>query len=61
MHFAAKDVLFKSRPLRVILHAMGAVPIARRMDHGAEPRWTTRTRSKGSFRAGRGARDGDLS
>jgi glycerol-3-phosphate O-acyltransferase/dihydroxyacetone phosphate acyltransferase len=34
VHFAAKDVLFKSRPLRVVLDAMGAVPIARRADHG---------------------------
>jgi 1-acyl-sn-glycerol-3-phosphate acyltransferase len=32
--FAAKDVLFKSRLLRVVLRAMGAVPIARRDDHG---------------------------
>jgi 1-acyl-sn-glycerol-3-phosphate acyltransferase len=31
--FAAKDVLFKSRLLRVVLRAMGAVPIARREDH----------------------------
>jgi 1-acyl-sn-glycerol-3-phosphate acyltransferase len=34
VHFAAKDVLFKSRALRVVLDAMGAVPIARRSDHG---------------------------
>lgn len=34
VHFAAKDVLFKSRALRVVLDAMGAVPIARRADHG---------------------------
>lgn len=34
VHFAAKDVLFKSPALRVVLDAMGAVPIARRADHG---------------------------
>jgi len=33
VHFAAKDVLFRSPPLRVILSAMGAVPIYRRKDH----------------------------
>jgi 1-acyl-sn-glycerol-3-phosphate acyltransferase len=33
IHFAAKDVLFESRLLRVFLDAMGAVPIRRRMDH----------------------------
>ncbi|MCB9569972.1 MAG: 1-acyl-sn-glycerol-3-phosphate acyltransferase [Myxococcales bacterium] len=34
VHFAAKDVLFRSRALRVFLDALGAVPIARRSDHG---------------------------
>lgn len=34
VHFAAKDVLFRSAPLRVFLKGLGAVPIARRMDHG---------------------------
>ena len=33
VHFAAKDVLFKSRPLRPVLRAMGAVPVQRRKDH----------------------------
>ena len=33
VHFAAKDVLFESAPLRVLLTAMGAVPIRRRKDH----------------------------
>lgn len=32
--FAAKDVLFRSRLLRVVLKAMGAVPLARPQDHG---------------------------
>ena len=34
VHFAAKDVLFRSRVLRPFLEALGAVPIARRSDHG---------------------------
>ena len=34
LHFAAKDVLFKGRLLRVVLRALGAVPIRRRQDHG---------------------------
>ena len=34
VHFAAKDVLFSSRFLRVFLQALGAVPIRRRVDHG---------------------------
>jgi 1-acyl-sn-glycerol-3-phosphate acyltransferase len=33
VQFAAKDVLFKSRFLRPVLRALGAVPIARRSDH----------------------------
>lgn len=32
--FAAKDVLFRSRFLRIFLNALGAVPIRRRKDHG---------------------------
>ncbi|MCO4762626.1 MAG: 1-acyl-sn-glycerol-3-phosphate acyltransferase [Myxococcales bacterium] len=32
--FAAKDILFRSRLLRPILHAVGAVPIRRAKDHG---------------------------
>ncbi|MCA9668799.1 MAG: 1-acyl-sn-glycerol-3-phosphate acyltransferase [Myxococcales bacterium] len=36
VHFAAKDVLFRSRLLRVFLDALGAVPIKRRQDHGAD-------------------------
>ncbi len=35
VHFAAKDVLFHSALLRPILHALGAVPVARKADHGA--------------------------
>ncbi len=34
LSFAAKDVLFKNWLLRGILRALGAVPIARREDHG---------------------------
>ena len=34
VHFAAKDVLFKSRILRFFLEGTGAVPIRRRKDHG---------------------------
>ncbi|MSP93158.1 MAG: hypothetical protein EXR79_15385 [Myxococcales bacterium] len=33
---AAKDVLFKSALLRPLLDAMGAVPVARKMDHAAK-------------------------
>ncbi|MBL8743466.1 MAG: 1-acyl-sn-glycerol-3-phosphate acyltransferase, partial [Myxococcales bacterium] len=33
--FAAKDTLFKSRLLKLVLDGLGAVPIARRDDHGA--------------------------
>src|SRR5262245_13893185 len=36
VHFAAKDTLFKSRFLRPLLRAMGAVPIARRADHAGQ-------------------------
>jgi glycerol-3-phosphate O-acyltransferase/dihydroxyacetone phosphate acyltransferase len=35
VHFAAKDVLFQSALLRPLLLALGAVPVARQMDHGA--------------------------
>jgi glycerol-3-phosphate O-acyltransferase/dihydroxyacetone phosphate acyltransferase len=34
VHFAAKDTLFKSRLLRQVLRGLGAVPVARRDDHG---------------------------
>jgi 1-acyl-sn-glycerol-3-phosphate acyltransferase len=34
VHFAAKDVLFRSAVLRPFLRQLGAVPIARRSDHG---------------------------
>ncbi len=34
VHFAAKDVLFRSALLRVFLRGLGAVPVARRSDHG---------------------------
>ena len=33
VHFAAKDVLFKSGLLRPVLLALGAIPIARKKDH----------------------------
>ncbi|MFO0727151.1 MAG: lysophospholipid acyltransferase family protein [Myxococcota bacterium] len=36
VHFAAKDVLFRSRFLRFFLTNLGAVPIARKSDHGGE-------------------------
>jgi 1-acyl-sn-glycerol-3-phosphate acyltransferase len=36
VHFAAKDTLFKSRLLRAVLRGLGAVPLARRDDHGAK-------------------------
>lgn len=36
VHFAAKDVLFRSRFLRFFLRNLGAVPIQRRQDHGGE-------------------------
>ncbi len=34
VHFAAKDVLFKSALLRTMLSGLGAVPVARKADHG---------------------------
>lgn len=34
VHFAAKDTLFQSRFLRFFLTHLGAVPVARRADHG---------------------------
>jgi 1-acyl-sn-glycerol-3-phosphate acyltransferase len=37
VHFAAKDVLFRSPLLRPVLLAMGAVPVQRREDHAAGP------------------------
>jgi glycerol-3-phosphate O-acyltransferase / dihydroxyacetone phosphate acyltransferase len=37
VHFAAKDVLFRSPLLRPILRAMGAVPVQRREDHREGP------------------------
>lgn len=37
VHFAAKDVLFRSPLLRPVLQAMGAVPVQRRADHGEAP------------------------
>ncbi len=33
VHFAAKDVLFQSRFLRIFLRSLGAVPIQRKVDH----------------------------
>src|SRR5258706_12019267 len=36
VHFAAKDTLFKSRALRVLLRGLGAVPLARREDKGGD-------------------------
>ncbi|MBK7537997.1 MAG: 1-acyl-sn-glycerol-3-phosphate acyltransferase [Myxococcales bacterium] len=35
VHFAAKDTLFSSRLLRMVLRGVGAVPVARRDDHGS--------------------------
>lgn len=36
VHFAAKDTLFESRFLRFFLRNLGAVPVARRQDHGEQ-------------------------
>jgi glycerol-3-phosphate O-acyltransferase/dihydroxyacetone phosphate acyltransferase len=46
IHFAAKDVLFKNAALRVVLNALGAVPVYRKMDH------STRTTAGGGTGAG---------
>ncbi|MBP9084623.1 MAG: 1-acyl-sn-glycerol-3-phosphate acyltransferase [Kofleriaceae bacterium] len=35
VHFAAKDTLFSTRMMRFILTRLGAVPVARKDDHGA--------------------------
>ncbi|HVV87866.1 MAG TPA: 1-acyl-sn-glycerol-3-phosphate acyltransferase [Kofleriaceae bacterium] len=35
VHFAAKDTLFTTRIMRWLLRGLGAVPVARRDDHGA--------------------------
>ena len=35
VHFAAKDTLFHGRIMRAVLRGLGAVPVARKMDHGA--------------------------
>ncbi|HLL23882.1 MAG TPA: 1-acyl-sn-glycerol-3-phosphate acyltransferase, partial [Kofleriaceae bacterium] len=40
VHFAAKDALFKGRIMRVLLRGLGAVPVARKVEHdghGASP------------------------
>lgn len=34
VHFAAKDTLFSTRIMRALLRGLGAVPLARRSDHG---------------------------
>jgi glycerol-3-phosphate O-acyltransferase / dihydroxyacetone phosphate acyltransferase len=49
VQFAAKDVLFRSRFLRPVLRALGAVPIARRSDH-PDARDATR-RNEAAFQA----------
>ncbi len=36
VHFAAKDTLFKGRLMRAVLRGLGAVPVARRDDHGGK-------------------------
>ncbi len=35
VHFAAKDTLFSTRIMRALLRGLGAVPLARKDDHGA--------------------------
>src|SRR5205807_886704 len=35
VHFAAKDVLFRTRLMRAVLGGLGAVPVARKSDHQA--------------------------
>jgi 1-acyl-sn-glycerol-3-phosphate acyltransferase len=37
VHFAAKDTLFKGRLMRAVLRGLGAVPLARKVDHDGQP------------------------
>lgn len=46
VHFVAQDMLFRSRLLRPILGALGAVPVRRRCDHGG-----ARVDNSGTFEA----------
>src|SRR5215471_2800770 len=41
VHFAAKDTLFKGRIMRAVLRGLGAVPVARKDDHGSGGRGAT--------------------
>ncbi len=37
VHFAAKDTLFKGRLMRAVLRGLGAVPLARKVEHDGTP------------------------
>lgn len=37
VHFAAKDTLFKGRMMRAVLGGLGAVPLARKVEHDGKP------------------------
>jgi glycerol-3-phosphate O-acyltransferase/dihydroxyacetone phosphate acyltransferase len=46
VHFAAKDTLFKGRIMRVVLRGLGAVPLARKVEHDGKPTAPAKTEAR---------------